>query len=64
LAHKQYDVLTADIQNLMESTTKKCGDDLIGFTGKLDLKILNKSGWNNELWQKVATIVRHTTPRP
>lgn len=53
LAHKQYDVLTADIQNLMESTTKKCGDNLIGFMGKLDLKILNKSGLNDELWQKV-----------
>ena len=53
LAHKQYDVLTADIQNLMESTTKKCGDNLTGFMGKLDLKILNKSGWNDELWQKV-----------
>ena len=53
LAHKQYDILTADIQNLMENTTKKCGDDLIGFMGKLDLKILNKSGWNDELWQKV-----------
>lgn len=53
LAHKQYDFLTADIQNLMESTTKKCGDDLIGFMGKSDFKILDKSGWNNELWQKV-----------
>lgn len=53
LAHKQYDILTTDIQNLMENTTKKCGDDLIGFMGKYDLKILGKSRWNDELWQKV-----------
>ena len=54
LKHKQYDMLMADIQELMSNTAKKYGDRLVGFMTNPNQKMLIQSGFDKELWLKAG----------
>lgn len=54
LKHKQYDVLTADIHDLMANTAKKYGGDLVGFLTPDNLKLYIQPDYEKELWRKAG----------
>ncbi len=54
LKHKQYDVLTADIHDLMANTAKKYGGDLVGFLTPGNRKLYIQPDYEKELWRKAG----------
>ena len=54
LKHKQYDVLTADIHDLMANTAKKYGGDLVGFLTPGNRKLYIQPDYEKELWLKAG----------
>lgn len=54
LKHKQYDMLMADIQELMSNTAKKYGGDLVGFLTPDNLKLYIQPDYEKELWRKAG----------
>ena len=54
LKHKQYDMLMADIQELMSNTAKKYGGDLVGFLTPDNLKSYIQPDYEKELWRKAG----------
>lgn len=54
LKHKQYDVLTADIHDLMANTAKKYGGDLVGFLTPGNRKLYMQPDYEKELWRKAG----------
>lgn len=54
LKHKQYDMLMADIQELMSNTAKKYGGDLVGFLTPDNLKLYIHPDYEKELWRKAG----------
>lgn len=50
LKHKQYDVLTADIHDLMANTAQKYGRDLVGFLTPGNRKLYFQPDYEKELW--------------
>lgn len=54
LKHKQYNVLTADIHDLMANTAKKYGGDLVGFLTPGNRKLYIQPDYEKELWRKAG----------
>lgn len=54
LKHKQYDILTTDIHDLMANTAKKYGGDLVGFLTPDNLKLYIQPDYEKELWRKAG----------
>ena len=54
LKHKQYDVLTANIHDLMANTAKKYGGDVGGFLTPGNRKLYIQPDYEKELWRKAG----------